>query len=80
MWECEQEKMLSSLQLKPDIMVTHFMPSYSLVEKCWASDLCTTFFTFDGDEMLKKFGKQGGKIWAYGHIHGATQTKQNLIR
>jgi len=79
LWESERKNMLSSLKLKPSIMITHFMPSYSLVEKRWASDLCTTFFTFDGNELLKKFGEQGGKIWAYGHTHGKTFTTKHGV-
>jgi len=76
LWESERKNMLSSLELKPDIMITHFMPSHSLVEKRWASDACTTFFVFDGDEFIKKLGEQGGKIWAYGHTHGKTFTEK----
>jgi len=76
LWKNELKNMLSSLELKPDIMMTHFMPSYSLVEKQWAPDLCSAFFTFNGDELMAKFGEQGGKIWAYGHTHGKTFTSK----
>ena len=76
LWENERKNMLSALRLKPDIMITHFIPSYSLVEKRWKSDVCTTFFVFDGDELLKSFGEQGGKIWAYGHTHGKIFTSK----
>jgi Icc-related predicted phosphoesterase len=80
LWESELQKMEKSLQLAPTIMVTHFIPSYSLVSKKWAKEITTTFFAFNGNDMLKRFGENGGKIWAFGHTHEGSAGEMNGVK
>jgi len=61
----EKEKMLKICD-KCDVIVSHIGPDYSTILNKWQSPE-STFFYFNGDDLLKKAKK--GSIWIYGHTH-----------
>jgi UDP-2,3-diacylglucosamine pyrophosphatase LpxH len=79
LWKMQLQKMQSIIEQKPTIMMTHFMPHYSLVHKKYASNILSSFFTFDGSNLLSDMHKNSGKYWVCGHTHDAFQKNINGI-
>lgn len=52
---------------KPDIIMTHYIPTFFGVEYIYKDDLFTTFFYFDGQKYLKQL--KDNCIWLAGHTH-----------
>jgi predicted phosphodiesterase len=60
---------------KPDIIMTHYIPTFFGVEYIYKDDLFTTFFYFDGQKYLKQL--KYNCIWLAGHTH-SVRTKDLL--
>jgi len=62
----EQYELLEKVYQEGDIIVSHVSPSWSnLIQKYQIPS--TTFYVFDGREMLSKLDDT--KIWVFGHTH-----------
>lgn len=59
------------------IIITHFLPSYSLISKKYIGNPYNQCFASDVDEM---FTKDNIKLWIYGHTHIASDICINNIR
>lgn len=64
----EEYAKLESVHQKCDVMVSHYNPSieFDHQTKQWAKNPTTTFFCFDGEELIRN---TTAKKWIYGHTH-----------
>lgn len=49
-----------------DIVVTHHLPCFAVVDPFWRSSQLNRFFVSDFDEVLREHAP---KLWIYGHTH-----------
>lgn len=61
----EYQKILK-IHKKTDIMITHVSPDWSNPDKRFKNEDLTSFFYFDGKELLKDMKE---KLWFHGHTH-----------
>ncbi len=61
-----QKKILEKFYKECDVIFSHVSPDWSQIKPFFANDPMSTFFHFDGREILKNCK---GKIWVHGHTH-----------
>ena len=62
----EQFELLEKVYLTSDVIVTHVNPDWENIYPKWKMPQ-STFYTFDGREMLKELDEN--KMWIFGHTH-----------
>jgi len=67
------EKMLEESSL-PTIVITHHMPSYSLIDPMYNDELYNMWFASDLDNIVERY-KEKIKYWIYGHTHTSNQSE-----
>ena len=63
----QMKKLDHVVSQKPDIIITHYIPTFFGVEYIYKNDISTTFFYFDGQKYLKQL--KDNCIWLAGHTH-----------
>ena len=63
----QMKKLNYVVSQKPDIIMTHYIPTFFGVEYIYKNDISTTFFYFDGQKYLKQL--KDNCIWLAGHTH-----------
>ena len=64
----EEYAKLEAVHRACDVMVSHYNPSihFEHQSKQWARNPSTSFFCFDGEELVKNMS---ANVWIYGHTH-----------
>lgn len=62
----EQFELLKKVYLQSDVIVTHVNPDWEHLKSNWKMP-DSTFYVFDGREMLKELDNT--KMWIFGHTH-----------
>ncbi len=64
----EEYAKLKAVHQQCDVMVSHYNPSSAFEHqtKQWARNPSTSFFCFNGEELVKNMH---GNLWIYGHTH-----------
>ena len=65
-YSAEQLELLKSIYLECNVIVTHVSPDWSHLINRWQIPE-TTFYLFDGSELLKNLDST--KMWIFGHTH-----------
>lgn len=81
-WVNEKQKMLNIIKHQPKIMITHFCPMELGVQREYENSSSTSYFYFEGKELLDMFEHEAW--WFCGHIHAIGQcdyvnAKGNII-
>ena len=69
--ETELNKLDAILQEKPDIVMTHFIPTAEGIIKKYQAEITNAFFYFNADEFLSKM--KLNSIWHCGHTHDSSK-------
>ena len=72
----EMKKLEAVAAQKPDILMTHFIPTAFGVPNKYQDEISNAFFYFDADRFLDKM--KGGSIWLAGHTHDAASKTLRL--
>lgn len=72
-----QKEILEANFRKCDLIFSHVSPDWSHLKPQYQDDPTSTFFHFDGREILKECS---GKVWVYGHTHLSYQEWTNGCR
>lgn len=64
----EQVRFLEDYLQEGDIVVTHYLPSFSSVALEWKGSLLNSFFVCDLEKLILK---KKPKLWIHGHTHGS---------
>jgi len=62
----EEKKKLDAIFDTCDVVITHVSPDDSRVNPLYRLDPTTSFFYFDGTELLTRAKR---KVWCFGHVH-----------
>jgi len=62
----DNKDFVKALEKRPDIVITHHMPSYKSVHPKFARSVINRFFI---TELDKKIDKYGVGVWIHGHSH-----------
>lgn len=77
-YRVEKPKM-EAVHDKCDVMITHVNPSHlkKHLDPQWANNQTSTFFTFDGHDLMKNGTMQ---YWIFGHTHSKIEYEHNGVK
>lgn len=64
-------KLSKIIQQKPDIVMTHFIPTAVGIPKKYQAEITNAFFYFNADDFLAKM--KSNSIWHCGHTHDSSK-------
>ena len=64
-------KLSKVIQQKPDIVMTHFIPTAVGIPKKYQAEITNAFFYFNADDFLAKM--KSNSIWHCGHTHDSSK-------
>lgn len=71
----DHKDFVKALEQRPEVVVTHHLPSYRSVDPKFAGSIINRFFV--GEELEKKIEKYKHRAWIHGHSHEQVRYRIN---
>ena len=72
----EMKKLKNVVSQKPDIVITHFIPTAFGIPAEYENEISNAFFYFNADNYLSQMKNKS--VWVAGHTHGTGKKILNL--